>query len=155
MTESETPSLVFRNTSFTMRQRFTPASACSTRTRMRANLRFVHFSAAVSFPRGGFFFRLASFLHRWLVPLKSSILVQHRPRWRGDAFLVGDLLVGRLAGVGATQEADPFPLDSGDDHVLVAVCLLPATVMQGLFLRVFRPSATTFRAINDEPRLRF
>src|SRR5438309_7681424 len=155
MTESETPSLVFRNTSFTMRQRFTPARACSTLTRMRANLRFVRFSAAVSSPRGGFFFRLASFLHRWLVPLESCILVQHRPRWIGDAFLVGDRLVGRLADVGATQEADRFPLDSGDDHVLVAVGLLPATVVQGLFFGVFRPLAPTFRAVNDEPRLRF
>src|SRR3954469_6715015 len=127
MTESDTPSLVFRNTSFTMRQRFTPARACSTRTRMRANLRFVRFSAAVSSPRGGFFFRLASLLHRWLVPLESGILVQYRPRWIGDVFLVG----GRLADVGAAQEADRFPPDRGDDHVLVAVGLLPATVVQG------------------------
>src|SRR3954470_23767878 len=154
MTESETPSLVFRNTSFTMRHRFTPARACSTLTRMRANLRFVRFSAAVSSPRGGFFFRLVSFLYRRLISLKSGILVQYRPRWIGDAFLVGDRLVGRLADVGATQEVDRFALDGGDDHVLVAMCLLPATVVQGLFFRVFRPLAPAFRAVNDEPRLR-
>jgi hypothetical protein len=75
MAESETPSLVFRNTSFTMRQRFTPDRACSIWTRMRANFRLVRFSAAVSSPRGGFFFRLAGFLDRWLVPLESGILV--------------------------------------------------------------------------------
>lgn len=75
MTVSETPSLVFRKTSFTMRQRFTPDRACSTWTRMRANFRLVRFSAAVSSPRGGFFFRLAGFLDRWLVPLESGILV--------------------------------------------------------------------------------
>src|SRR3954452_10509372 len=154
MTESDTPSLVFRNTSFTMRLRFTPASACSTRTRMRANLRFVRFSAAVSSPRGGFFFRLASLLHRWLVPLESGILVQYRPRWIGDVSLVGDRLVGRLADVGAAQEADRFPPDRDDDHVLVAVGLLPATVVQCLFFRAFRPLASTFRAVDDEPRLR-
>ena len=57
MAESETPSLVFRKTSVTMRERFTPARACSTLTRMRASFRFVRFSAAVSFPRGGFFFQ--------------------------------------------------------------------------------------------------
>jgi hypothetical protein len=154
MTESDTPSLVFRNTSFTMRQRFTPASACSTRTRMRANLRLVRFSAAVSSPRGGFFFRLASFLHHRLVPLESGILVQHRPRWIGDVFLVGDRLVGRLADLGATQELDRSLSDRGDDHVLVAVGLLPATVVQGLFFRAFRPLAPAFRAVDDEPRLR-
>jgi len=75
MTKSETPSLVFRNTSFTMRQRFTPDKACSTLTRMRASFRLVRFSAAVSSPRGGFFFRLASFLDRWFVPLESGIFV--------------------------------------------------------------------------------
>jgi hypothetical protein len=34
MAESETPSALFRRTSFTIRQRFTPASACSTRIRI-------------------------------------------------------------------------------------------------------------------------
>src|SRR5512135_1470215 len=155
MTESDTPSLVFRNTSFTIRQRFTPASACSTRTRMRANFRFVRLSAAVSSPRGGFFFRLASLLHRWLVPLEPGILVQHCPRWIGDALFVGDRLVGRLADIGATQEAERFPSDRGDDHVLVAVGLLPTTIVQGLFFRVFRPLAPAFRAVNHELRLRF
>ncbi len=56
MTESETSSAVFRNTSLTMRQRFTPASACSTRIRIRPNFRLARFSAAVSSPPGGFFF---------------------------------------------------------------------------------------------------
>src|SRR6185503_11251968 len=101
MAESEIPSLVFRKTSFTMRERFTPARTCSTLTRMRASLRFVRFSAAVSSPRGGFFFRLAGFLHRRFIPLKARIFVQHRPGWVGDAFRVGNRLVGRLAGVGA------------------------------------------------------
>lgn len=75
MAESETPSLVFRKTSFTMRERFTPARACSTLTRMRASFRFVRFSAAVSSPRGGFFFRLASPRYGWLVPLKPGVFV--------------------------------------------------------------------------------
>jgi hypothetical protein len=75
MTESETPSLVFRNTSFTMRQRFTPDRACSTLTRMRASFRLVRFSARLSSPRGGFFFRLASFFNRRLVTLESGIFV--------------------------------------------------------------------------------
>src|ERR1051326_6216930 len=154
MAESETPSLVFRRTSLTIRQRFTPARACSTLTRMRASLRFVRFSATVSVPRGGFFFRLAGLLHSWLVPLEAGILVQHGPRWIGDALAVSDLFVSRLAHVGAAQVADACRLDIGDDHVLVAVRLLPAAVVQGLFFRVFRSLATPFRAGDDEPGLR-
>src|SRR5947209_11918453 len=106
MTESESPSLVFRKTSFTMRQRFTPARACSTLTRTRANLRFVRFSAGVRSPPRGFFFRLASFLDRWLVPLEPGVLVQHRVRRIRDRFLVGDLLVVCLADVCVAQEPD-------------------------------------------------
>src|SRR5205809_6233008 len=90
MTESESPSVVFRKTSFTIRQRFTPASACSTFTRTRASFRFVRFSAGVSSPPRGFFFRLASFLDRWLVPLEPGVLVQHRLRWIGDVLPVND-----------------------------------------------------------------
>src|SRR3954452_23785067 len=104
MTESESPSFVFRNTSFTMRQRFTPERACSTRTRMRDNFRFVRFSAAVSSPRGGFFFRLVSLLDRRVIPLEAGILVQDGLRWIGNSFGIGDLLVVRLAHACLAQE---------------------------------------------------
>src|SRR2546430_17392102 len=80
MTASDTPSLVLRKTSLTMRQRFTPARSCSTCTRIRANFRLVRFSASVSSPRGGFFFRLAGLLHRRLIALESGVLVQGGPR---------------------------------------------------------------------------
>src|SRR5262245_62392493 len=93
MTVSDTPSLVLRNTSLTMRQRFTPARSCSTWTRICANLRLVRFSASVSFPRGGFFFRLAGFLHRRLIALESGILVQGGPWWVGDSFFIWYLFV--------------------------------------------------------------
>ena len=73
---------------------------------MRANFRFLRFSAAVrSLPRG-FFFRLASLGHRWLVPLESRILVQDRPRRIGDVLVIGDLLVMGLADIGLAQEAN-------------------------------------------------
>src|SRR5438128_2462237 len=99
MTESETPSAVFRKTSFTIRQRLTPAKACSTRTRMRLSFRLVRFSAAVNSPPAGFFFRLAGFRYRWLVSLEPTVLVQDRPRWVGNAFVIGNALVGCLADV--------------------------------------------------------
>ena len=151
MTESESPSLVFRKTSFTARQRFTPANACSTLTRTPANFRFVRFSAAVSSPPGGFFFRLASFLDLWLVPLKPGVFVQHRLGRVGDVLLIGHLLVVSPAGVGAAQEADALTVGVGDDHVLVGVCLLLAGVVCGLFFRVFRPLTTPIRAVDDQP----
>src|SRR5437660_5251887 len=126
MTESETPSAVFRKTSFTMRQRFTPAKACSTRTRMRPNVRLVRFSAAVNSPPAAFFFRLAGLRYRWLVSLETAILVQDGP-WRiGDALVVGDALVRGPADVGAAQEADALAVRLHNHHVLVAVDLLPA-----------------------------
>src|SRR5439155_18337525 len=134
MAESETPSLVLRSTSLTMRQRLTPDRACSTRTRMRPNFRLVRFSAAVNSPPAGFFFRLARLGHRWLVPLETAILVQHRA-WRvGDVLPVGDALVRRPADVGLAQEADTFAVGLDDDHVLVAVHLLAAAIVRRLFL---------------------
>lgn len=137
MTVSDTPSLVLRNTSFTMRQRFTPARSCSTLTRICANFRLVRFSASVSFPRGGFFFRLAGFLHCRLIALESGILVQGGARRVGDSFLIGYLFVVRLAGVRSAEVVNPLPPSVDDDHVLVAMLLLAPTVKNGLFFGVF------------------
>src|SRR5438270_9121864 len=109
MAESEIPSLVFRKTSFTIRERFTPARACSTLTRMRASFRFVRFSAAVSSPRGGFFFPLAGFLDRRVIPLESAILVQDGPRRIGNLFGIGNLLVVGLARARRARVVDALP----------------------------------------------
>src|SRR5438034_7540571 len=103
MTASDTPSLVLRNTSLTMRQPFTPARSCSTWTRICANFRLVRFSASVSSPRGGFFFRLAGFLHRRLIALESGNLVQGGPRRIGDPLLIGQLFFVRFAGARSAE----------------------------------------------------
>src|SRR5260221_3488100 len=124
MTASDTPSLVLRNTSLTMRQRFTPARSCSTWTRIGANFRLVRFSASVSSPRGGFFFRLAGLLHCRLIALESGILVQGGPRRVGDPFLIGYLFFIRLAGGPWAQVVDPLPPRVDHDHVIVAMRLL-------------------------------
>jgi hypothetical protein len=137
MTASATPSLVLRNTSLTMRQRFTPARSCSTWTRICANFWLVRFSASVSSPRGGFFFRLAGFLHRRLIALESGVLVQGGVRRIGDPFLIGYLFVVRLARARSAEVVNPFPPDVDDDHVLVAMLLLTPTVKQGLFFGFF------------------
>src|SRR4051794_20808616 len=152
MAESETLSAVFRNTSLTMRQRFTPDSACSTRTRTRPNSRLLRFSAAVSSRLRGFFFRLARLGHRWLVPLEAAILVQHRAGRIGDVLLVGDRLVRYPALIGLAQKVDAAAVGPSDDHVLVAVRFLPPAVVRPLFFRVFRPLAAALGPVDDAPR---
>src|SRR3954451_19290095 len=112
MAESEAPGLVFRNTSFTMRDRFTPARACSTRTRMLANFRLVRFSAAVSSPWRGFFFqRFGTELRCRRFPIAPlKIGKQRRPlllraRLPHDLAAVQRLsLAGRLAGTPIRQQ---------------------------------------------------
>src|ERR1700757_2434884 len=152
MTASDTPSLVLRNTSLTMRQRFTSARSCSTWTRICANFRLVRFSASLSFPRGGFFFRLAGFLHPRLIALEPGIVVQGGP-WRvGDPFLIGYLFVVRLAGARSAEVVNPSAPGVDDDHVLVAMLLLAPAVKKGLFFRVFRPLTPPLGGINDQPR---
>src|SRR5262249_43671327 len=121
MTASDKPSLVLRNTSFTMRERFTPARSCSTLTRICANLRLVRFSASVSSPRGGFFFRLAGLLHCRLIALESSILVQGSPRRVGDPFLIGYLFVVRLAGTRSAEVVNSFAPGLDHDHLLFPI----------------------------------
>src|SRR5438552_11588582 len=132
MTASDTSSLVLRKTSLTMRERFTPARSCSTLTRIRANFQLVRFSASVSSPRGGFFFRLAGFLHRRLIALEFRVLVQGGPRRVADPFLIGHLFVVRLAGVRSAEVVDLFVPRVDDDHVLVAMPLLAPAVRKGL-----------------------
>jgi len=144
MTASETPSLVLRKTSLTMRARFTPAKSCSTWTRMCANLRLLRFSAFVSSPRGGFFFRLAGSLHGRLVALESGILVQGGPRRIGDPFLIGYLLVMPLARVRLAEVVNPLPAGVDNDHVLVAMLLLASAVKKGLFFETLASRVTRF-----------
>src|SRR5262249_48013768 len=152
MTASDTPSLVLRNTSLTMRERFTPARSCSTRTRICANFRLVRFSASVSSPRGGFFFRLAGLLHRRLITLESGILVQGGLRRVGGPFLLRHPFFLRLAGVRLAEVVNPLPLGVDDDHVLVAMLLLAPAVKKGLFFGVFRPLAAPLGGVDDQPR---
>src|SRR5579871_1452637 len=96
---SEVPSLVLRSTSLAMRDRFTPAMACSTRTRTRDSARLARRWPAVSPAPRGFFFRPAGLGHRRLVPLEPAVLVQHRVGRVGDGLVIGDRLVVGLARV--------------------------------------------------------
>src|SRR5262249_35811905 len=128
MTASDTPSLVLRNTSLTMRQRFTPARSCSTWTRICANFRLVRFSASVSSPRGGLFFRLAGLLHRRLIALESGVLVQGGPRRVGDSFRIGYLFVVRLSGARSAEVGNPLAPGVFYDPGLVPLPLLSPAV---------------------------
>ena len=55
----------------------------------------------------------------------------------------------RLAGAGWAQVSHPLGPGVNNDHILVAVRLLLATIMQCLFFRVFRPLAAALSAIDD------
>src|SRR5947199_3366283 len=148
MDSSDDPGFLLRKTSLTIRLRFTPAMACSTRTRSCASLRLACFSAAVNSAPRGFFFRLAGLLHRRLIPLKSCVLVQGGPRRIGQVFLIGDPLLVRLTGIGAAQEQDLLIGGAGHEHVLVRVRLLLAAVVEGLFFSVFLPLPAPLRAVD-------
>src|SRR5947209_13895832 len=104
MDSSDNPGFLFRKVSLTTRLRFTPAMACPTRTRSRASLRLACFSAAVSSPPRGFFFRLAGLLHRRLIPLERCVLIQDGPGRIGQPLLIGDPLVVGLAGIRPAEE---------------------------------------------------
>src|SRR5579864_746642 len=96
------------------------------------------------------FFGLASPLHARLVALKAAVLVQRGATWVTDVLGLGYLLVVRLSRIGAAQVADPLAVGVDDHHVLVAVGLLLAAIVQGLFFRAFRPLAAALRAVDDQ-----
>jgi len=135
---SANSSFLLRNVSFTMRLRFTPARACATYTRTLDTRRLA------------FFFRLASYLDRRLIPLESRILIQDGFSGINDVFLISNLLVVCLAGVGGTEKQDSFAHGIHHQDVLVGVGLLLATVEKSLFFRVFRPLAAAFGAVDDQ-----
>src|SRR5438309_6136451 len=139
MDVSDDSGFLFRNTSLTIRLRFTPAMACSTRTRSFASLRLAPFSAAVRSRPRGFFFRLAGLLHRWLVPLKPRVFVQDGARRIAQVLLIGDPLVVGRAGISPAEEQDVVIRGAGQQDVLVRMRLLLAAVVPGLFLSIFRP----------------
>src|SRR5207248_11432441 len=150
MQRSDSAGFLFRNTSWTMWLRFTPAIACSTRTRVRASLRLDRFSCSGRSPPGRFFFRLTGLAYRRLIPLEPRILVQGGP-WRvAQACLVRDPLLVGLTGVGPAQEQHPAVRGADDEHVLVRVRLLLATVVQGLFFGFFRPLSPPLRGVDDD-----
>ena len=149
MDSSDSPGFLFRNTSLAMRLRFTPAMACSTRTRSLAGLRFARFSAAVNSRPRGFFFRLAGPPHRRLVPLEPRVLVQGGARRVARPLRVGDPLVAGRPGVGPAEEQDAVVRGPGQHDILVRVRLPPAAVMPGLFFGIFRALAAPLRAVED------
>ena len=150
MDTSDSPGFLFRKRSLTIRLRFTPAMACSTRTRTRASLRFPRFSGSVSSRPRGFFFRLAGLTDRRLIPLEPGILVQDGPGRVAQARLVGDALVVGLAGVRRAEEPDALPGAIDEEHVLVGVGLLLAAVVRRLFFGRFWPLSPPLRAVDDD-----
>ena len=150
MDASDNPGFLFRKTSLTIRLRFTPAMACSTRTRSFANLRLTCFSAAVSSRPRGFFFRLASLRHRRLIPLKPCVLIQGGTGWIRQVFLIGDPLVMGLTGIRLAEEQNLLIRGAGHEYVLVRGRFLLAAIVEGLFFGVFWPLPPPFRTVDDD-----
>ena len=152
MAESETPALVLRKTSFTMRQRLTPARACLTRTRRLANLRLVRFSAGVRSAAARLFFspgRSQLPPARILgIPYPCTRSPQADRRCPPDQRSSYHGSCRRRSA----QEIDALALQRGDDHVLVAVGLLLPALVCRLFFRVFRPLTPPFSPIDDQLR---
>src|SRR6266849_3786624 len=150
MDASDNSGFWFRNTSLTIRLRFTPAMACSTRTRSRANLRLAPFSAAVSARPRGFFFRLTGLQHRGLIPLKSGVFIEGGARRITQLLLIGDSLIVGRTGISPAEEHDVLIRSASQQHVLARVRLLLAAVVQGLFFGIFRPLPAPLRAVDDD-----
>ncbi len=79
----------------------------------------------------------------------TPVFVQDSLTRISNLFAIRHLLVMRLTCIGRTQIADSLGLRIDDEHILVTVHLLLATVMKGLFFRLFRSLAASLCAIND------
>jgi len=150
MEASDIPDFLLRKTSLTIRLRFTPAMACSTRTRSRASLWLASFSVAVSSRPRGFFFRLAGLLHRRLITLKPCVLIQGGPGRITQVLFIGDALVVGLARIRLTEEQNLLIRGAGHEYVLVRMRFLLAAVVENLFFGLFRPLPTPFRAVDND-----
>src|SRR5919202_2420438 len=89
-------------------------------------------SPPASTPCPAAFFRLTRPPHARLVPLEAGVLQQRGLARVTDALALRHPLVVRLAGVRAAQVAHALATGVDDDHILVAVGLLLAAVVQPL-----------------------
>ena len=66
-----------------------------------------------------------------------------------DVLGVCNLLVVSFAWIGLTEIRHSFSFGCGNQHILVSMDFLLATVVQSLFFSLFWPLAASFRAINN------
>src|SRR5512137_20470 len=88
-------------------------------------------------------------LDQRFITLKAGILAKHRLAWIGDLRFIGHLFVMRFASMRWAEITHALRPPGHDDKVFVAMNLLFATVVQGLFFSVFRPLASSLRTIQD------
>src|SRR5262249_7406128 len=96
------------------------------------------------------FFRLASLAHHRLIALETGVFIQDGVRGITERFEIGNLLVMGLARIRLTQIPHPRGLGLHHHDILVAVGLVLATVVQGLFCRALRALAAAVCAIDDQ-----
>src|SRR5215813_2249213 len=98
------------------------------------------------------FFRLAGLAHGRLIALKARVLIQDSVGGITERLGIGNLLVMDLPGVGLTQVPYSFGLGMHYHHILVAVGLAFAAVVQGLFFWALRALAAAVGPIDDQCR---
>ena len=83
------------------------------------------------------FFRLVGLFHTRLISLKPGVLAQCGFARISNAFVVRDVLIVGLAGIGLTQIANALGVRIRDQDILITVRFLLATVVKCLFFRIF------------------
>jgi hypothetical protein len=98
------------------------------------------------------FFRLAGLAHGRFIALKARVLIQDGVAGIAERLMIGNLLIMHFPRVGLTQVADPLGLGMDYHHVLIAMGLMLATVVQGLFFWALRALPAAVGPINDQFR---
>jgi hypothetical protein len=85
--------------------------------------------------------------HTWQgEPLKPTILPKHAAFWQAILGFIGNPFIMRFPFIGRAQEPDA-PTRIHNDHIFDGMLFLLATVVDFLFIAVFRSCYWSFRAI--------
>ena len=96
------------------------------------------------------FFRLSSLAHGQFIALKASALIQDGVVGIKERLVIGNLLVMDLPRIRLTQVAHSLSPGMHHYYIRVAVGLMFATVVRGLFFRALRALPAAVRPINDQ-----
>src|SRR5215203_416881 len=145
------PAFVRRRASFTMRQRLTPARACSTTIRPLATAWLSSRSPRLSSCRRGFF-GLVGHHPRRLIALKAGVLIKRGIGRIHNAGLIHGFLIVGFARHSRPQVEDLAARLVDQHDILVGMGLLLATVMGALPGRILGALPPPLRPIQRQLR---